>query len=247
MAVIGISIGLSFALALVCGPLLAPGAVWLRCSGDRRLGVIGMAIVAFGIPTWHGQRAHEDIGANARPCSARCCDPVLQRLNGSVFLLHFTLTASFLVVPAVIESSMGVPREAHWRGLSARCWSSRCWHVPAPALSERAAAQLLALRAGVLLMPASLAACSSAKRVPLWLYLGPVRFFRGRQLSRGGAAGAGEQGVFAHGKGTALGVYATCQFLGAFVGGTSAAWSTQLRASKACSGWYWLPLGSGCC
>jgi hypothetical protein len=27
--------------------------------------------------------------------------------------------------------------------------------------------------------------------------------------------------VFAHGKGTALGIYATCQFLGAFVGGTS--------------------------
>ncbi|MEM8943408.1 MAG: MFS transporter, partial [Pseudomonadota bacterium] len=25
--------------------------------------------------------------------------------------------------------------------------------------------------------------------------------------------------VFAHGKGTALGIYATCQFLGAFVGG----------------------------
>ena len=27
--------------------------------------------------------------------------------------------------------------------------------------------------------------------------------------------------VIAHGKGTAMGVYATCQFLGAFVGGTS--------------------------
>jgi MFS family permease len=27
--------------------------------------------------------------------------------------------------------------------------------------------------------------------------------------------------VFAHGKGTALGVYATCQFLGAFVGGSA--------------------------
>jgi predicted MFS family arabinose efflux permease len=27
--------------------------------------------------------------------------------------------------------------------------------------------------------------------------------------------------VFAHGKGTALGIYATCQFLGAFVGGSS--------------------------
>jgi MFS family permease len=33
MAVIGISIGLSFALALVCGPCWPPGVAWRRCSG----------------------------------------------------------------------------------------------------------------------------------------------------------------------------------------------------------------------
>ena len=52
MAVIGISIGLSFALALVCGPLLAAWAglaavFWATAV----LGVVGMALITWGVPT----------------------------------------------------------------------------------------------------------------------------------------------------------------------------------------------------
>src|SRR6056297_2085547 len=65
MAVIGISIGLSFALALVFGPLLAAwGGLSAVFGMTAVLAVLGMAIVALGIPT-AARREHEDIGANA--------------------------------------------------------------------------------------------------------------------------------------------------------------------------------------
>jgi MFS family permease len=121
MAVIGISIGLSFALALVFGPLLAAwggldAVFWMTAApgrtghGDRRAGHT------------HGRdatsRGHRRHASMFRPVLLR---PVLQRLNGSVFLLHFILTASFIVVPAVIESSLGCPGSRTGRS-TCPCW-----------------------------------------------------------------------------------------------------------------------------
>jgi predicted MFS family arabinose efflux permease len=102
----------------------------------------------------------------------------------------------------------------------------------------------LALRIGVLLMPASLAALFLSKNIPL-LYVALCGFFAAVNYLEAALPSLVSKAVFAHGKGTALGVYATCQFLGAFVGGTSGGLVYAPLASKACSGWYWLPLRCG--
>ncbi|MEE4109974.1 MAG: MFS transporter, partial [Halieaceae bacterium] len=114
MAVIGISIGLSFALALIFGPVLAAwgglsAVFWMTAV----FAVIGIVTTAFGVPT-AATRAHEDIGAQPAMMGPVLRDRILQRLNGSVFILHFMLTASFLMVPAVIEDVMGIARDEHW-------------------------------------------------------------------------------------------------------------------------------------
>ncbi|CAN0604343.1 unnamed protein product, partial [Ectocarpus sp. 12 AP-2014] len=157
MAVIGISIGLSFALALIFGPLLAgwgglSAVFWLTAG----LALIGMFIIAFGVPRG-STRHHTDIGASADMFSPVLRNMTLQRLNGSVFLLHFMLTASFLVVPAVIEGSLNVAREEHWRVYLPVLVISLLAMYPLLRLSEYHRRPALALRIAVVLMPLSLA------------------------------------------------------------------------------------------
>ncbi|MDP5053862.1 MAG: MFS transporter [Congregibacter sp.] len=220
MAVIGISIGLSFALALICGPLLAAwgglqAVFWMTAA----LALLGMAIVALGIPT-AAARSHEGVGANRNMFRPVLADPVLQRLNGSVFLLHFMLTASFLVVPTVIEGTMGVPRDSHWQVYLPVLAFSLLGMYPFLRLSEKGGRPGLALKITVLMMPASLAALFLGKDTVL-LYAGLCGFFTAVNYLEAALPSLVSKAVFAHGKGTALGVYATCQFLGAFVGGTT--------------------------
>jgi MFS family permease len=238
MAVIGISIGLSFALALIFGPLLAAwGGLSAVFGMTAVLAVVGMAIVALGIPT-ADTRKHDDIGASPAMFRPVLLDPALQRLNGSVFLLHFMLTASFLVVPAIIEGSLDVARDAHWRVYLPVLVISLIGMYPLLRLSEKQGRPALALKIGVIMMPASLAALFLGSNSAL-LYLALCGFFTAVNYLEAVLPSLVSKAVFAHGKGTALGVYATCQFLGAFVGGSSGGFIYQ---TAGLSGLLWLVL-----
>jgi predicted MFS family arabinose efflux permease len=178
-----------------------------------------MATVSLGVPTAAAKR-HEDIGATPSMVRPVLRDPTLQRLNGSVFLLHFMLTASFLVVPAVIEGVMGVPRDAHWKVYLPVLILSLIAMYPLLRLSERRGRPVLALRIGVVLMSAALLALFRGADFAL-LAVALIGFFAAVNFLEAALPSLVSKAVFAHGKGTALGIYATCQFLGAFVGGTS--------------------------
>ncbi|GAB5413289.1 MAG: MFS transporter [Congregibacter sp.] len=238
MAVIGISIGLSFALALIFGPLLAAwgglsAVFWITAV----MATLGIGIIAFGVPTVNTRR-HEDVGADAAMFRPVLRDSVLQRLNGSVFLLHFILTASFLVVPAVIEGQLAMPREAHWKVYLPVLTISLIAMYPFLRLSERGGKPVLAVRLAVLLMTGSLAVLFLNAQVA-FLYLALCGFFAAVNFLEAALPSLVSKAVFAHGKGTALGVYATSQFLGAFVGGTSGG---LVYASFGLSGLLWLVL-----
>ncbi len=57
---------------------------------------------------------HAEAGAKLGLMRRILGNSVLLRLNYGVFVLHFILTASFLVVPGLLEQSFGVDREEHW-------------------------------------------------------------------------------------------------------------------------------------
>lgn len=220
MAVIGISIGLSFALALVGGPLLAAwGGLSAVFWSTAILGIVGMAIIAWGVPTV-AIIEHAEVGARRGMFGPVLRDAVLMRLNASIFLLHFVLTASFMVIPAVIEDSFMVPREAHWKVYLPVLMISLLALYPFMYVSERRRRPLLALRAAVLLLPVSLAVLFLLE-TPLWLYVALCGFFAAVNYLEASLPSLVSKAVFSHGKGTALGVYASCQFLGAFAGGAS--------------------------
>lgn len=218
MAVIGISIGLSFALALVSGPLLAAwGGLSAVFWTTAVMGVVGMFIIAWGVPTVATGR-YAEVGTQRSMLLPVLRDPVLRRLDGSVFLLHFVLTASFLAVPALIETSLAVPREQHWKVYLPVLVISLLGMYPFMQLSERRGRPLLALRGAVLLLPLSLAVLFLAQ-AHIWLYVALCGFFAAVNYLEAALPSLVSKAVFSHGKGTALGVYSSCQFLGAFAGG----------------------------
>ena len=82
MAMVGITIGVSFMVALVAGPILATfigvsGIFWLMVG----LGVVGIAITEFVVPSPRQIRVHRDAetvpGLIARCCATRnCCGSI---------------------------------------------------------------------------------------------------------------------------------------------------------------------------
>lgn len=221
MALIGISIGAVFALALVLGPLLAgyvglSGLFWLTFA----LALAGVAVVAWLVPPEPPAQRQEDGGKGGFMQVWR--RPQLLRLYFGVFALHAVQMAMWSAVPGLLLAA-GLARDSHWQA-----------YLPALLLSvlslgllfalERRGRPRLAMLLGIgLIALAQLFfafGAASGQALPLWgIGLLLLAFFCGfnamealqpSQVSRMAAAPL---------RGAALGTYGTLQSLGLFAGG----------------------------
>ncbi|MFK7795052.1 MAG: MFS transporter, partial [Gammaproteobacteria bacterium] len=92
MAIIGASIGASFMVALVLGPVLqswvgVPGIFWITAI----LALAGIAVVSVLIPT-PVQASQQAAVVNRATLSSVLSDSQLLRLDAGVFILHMALT-----------------------------------------------------------------------------------------------------------------------------------------------------------
>ena len=255
MAAVGVSIGFSFTLAMVLGPVVAsfgdlPTVFWF--SG--LLAVTGIIIVVGLVPT-------PAVAATRPPqdsIRAALAHPLLLRLNFGVFVLHFILTTSFLVVPGVLEQVLGIDRSRHWMVYLPILLLSIAGMVPLMLLAERLGHLRRAFLLAIGLVSAAVAVLDIASAGPvlygaLWLFFAGFNYLEATLpslLSKTAAAG---------GRGAAMGVYTTCQFLGAFAGGAGGGWLLEHLGTDALAGtslllavtWWLLavrspgPLGAG--
>ncbi|MFV0276081.1 MAG: MFS transporter [Parahaliea sp.] len=219
MAIVGASIGLAFTLALVVGPLVAAwgglSAVFYFTVG---LALLGMVIVLAVVPAAAAIPRGEEAGLRGNLVWRSLREPELLRLNAGVFVLHFLLTACFQVIPGLLESVLGMVRDSHWQVYLAVVLASLVGVVPLMGRAERGGRprQSFALAVGMLLL-ALLLLANPLGHILLWL--GLWLFFIGFNYLEATLPSAVSKAVFAGGRGTALGIYSTCQFLGAFSGG----------------------------
>ena len=113
MALVGASIGLTFALSLVIAPPLTE--LWGVSGLFTITGIL--AVSAIGVVRWvtppeEPKTGRSEVEAH-RPWQEIALDPQLLRLNLGIFILHAVLTALFVVVPGRLES-MGLPVLHHW-------------------------------------------------------------------------------------------------------------------------------------
>ncbi|MCB1854417.1 MAG: MFS transporter [Halieaceae bacterium] len=228
MAVVGMSIGLSFAVALVLGPAVAAwgglaAVFWLTAL----LAVAGVVIVLALVPKAPAPLTdHTEVGARVGLVGRSLKNPDLARLNFGVFTLHFILMAFFLIVPGLLEQLAGVDRAHHWQVYLPVVVLSIAGMVPMMRQAERGARPRAMFLLGIGLLLVALLVVGTAP-LALALYLGLWLFFVGFNYLEATLPSLVSKAVFAGGKGTALGIYSTCQFLGAFAGGAAGGWVVQ--------------------
>ncbi|MGY8858696.1 MAG: MFS transporter [Pseudomonadales bacterium] len=225
MALVGISIGLSFAVAMVLGPVVASvgglaGVFWFTAV----LAAVGIGIVILLVPTPHSATGdHQEEGARLGFIGRGLVDAGLVRLNFGVFVLHFILVACFLVLPGLLEQTFGVDREQHWMVYLPVLLLSIVGMVPLMILAERGKRPRQMFLLSIALIFAAIGVLGFTA-TNLLFYGGLWLFFVGFNYLEATLPSLVSKTVFAGGKGTAMGVYSSCQFMGAFAGGAGGGW-----------------------
>ncbi|MEX2240706.1 MAG: MFS transporter [Burkholderiales bacterium] len=223
MAMIGATIGFSFALSLVAAPplyhLIGMGGLFALT------GVLALA--AIGVAAWLVPDAPRRAQASAAdaPGALRTAllDPQLLRLNAGIFVLHLVQMAMFVVVPPLLVAS-GLPLSAHWKIYLPVVLASFALMLP-PVLhaDRRNAGRGVMLGAIALLFLAEGGLTLSGPHSVL-LALLLLAFFCAFNVLEALIPSLVSRLVPAQARGTAIGVYNTAQTLGLFCGGLLGGW-----------------------
>ncbi len=216
MAMIGSTIGASFALSLIASP-------WL----DRVIGVPGIfamtGILALAgiIVMW---RVIPD-APQVPPAPGRALkdfwnvltDPQLARLNWGIFALHAVLMALFIVVPFSLRDA-GLPIAEHWKVyLPVMVGSFVLMLPPVMQAGNPVLLRRWFIIAVGLLLAGHLALPWLAANI-LFLSMFLLLFFVPFNVLEAMLPTLTTRLAPAHAKGTAIGLYSTIQFFGTFVG-----------------------------
>ncbi len=222
MAIIGMSIGSSFAVAMVLGPVLNS---WIGLHGifwiTALLALAGMLVLWYVVPTPHESRVHRDAQAVPAQFAGVLRDGQLLRLDLGIFLLHLVLTATFVAMPLALVREAGLPSNHHWWIYLPVLLLSVAAMVPFIILAERRRMMKRVFLGAIALLALAQLGLAEWHRqlwvVTLMLFL----FFTAFNLLEASLPSLISKMAPAESKGTAMGVYSSSQFLGAFVGGAA--------------------------
>ena len=217
MAMVGGSIGLTFAFSLIAAP---PLTAWIGLSGlfwlTAVLACLGIVVVLWGVPPTPVREEqpepirHGDVLFN----------PQLLRLNIGVFVLHVCQTALFVVVPTLLVDRGALPAPSHWQVYLPVIVVSFVLMVPPMIMAERRGKlREVFLGAIALLMVAMLAAPALTHTALAGLVTFLMLFFIAFNLLEAMQPSLVSRLAPAHVKGFAMGVYNTTQAFGLFLGG----------------------------
>ena len=220
MATIGLSIGVSFAIAMVLGPWLAS---WAGLSGvfwfTALLTLVGLLVLWRWVPPAPRRLRHRDVGLDRKQFKSVITRPDLWRLDLSIFALHLVLMAIFVAIPFRLLNA-GVAVEYHglaYLGIMALSFVAM---VPLVIIAEKRQRMRLMCLLAIGAIAASLASLGLSLSQGHWLFVWLFVFFTGFNLLEATLPSMLSKLAPAGAKGTAMGVYSTSQFLGAFLGGT---------------------------
>ena len=228
MAMIGMSIGVSFAVAMVVGPLLtrAFGLHGLFLATGV-LALVGIALVSFVVPKATAHTRHRESGVARGEMLATLKHPDLLRLDLGIFVLHSILMASFVALPLALVERAGLPKEQHWWVYLTALVVSFFAMIPFIIYGEKKRKMkrvLLGAVATLMLVELFFWAFGDGLKA---LVIGTVVFFTAFNLLEASLPSLISKVSPAGGKGTAMGVYSTSQFLGSAMGGILGGWLFQ--------------------
>lgn len=234
MAMVGGSIGISFAVAIVGAPVLYQ---WVGMSG--LFAVVGaLSLVAIGVVLWIVPDAPKPVHVRA-PFAEVLHNVELLRLNFGVLVLHATQTALFLVVPRILVAG-GLPVASHWEVYLPVMGLSFVMMVPAIIAAEKRGKMkpVLCGAIGLILIGQLLLGMAPHTILSvagiLFVYFLGFNILEASQPSLVSKLAPGTR------KGAATGVYNTTQSIGLALGGVVGGWLMKSAGQNAvffaCSG-----------
>ncbi|MDH5436407.1 MAG: MFS transporter, partial [Gammaproteobacteria bacterium] len=213
------------ALALLLGPILnswigVPGIFWLTSV----LACISIVVVKFAVPTAVHSKVHRDAEPVAAQLSSVFKDTQLLRLDIGIFILHIILTSTFVVLPLMLRDRVGLAAVEHWEIYLPALMLSVVMMVPFIILAEkqRRLKQVFVGAIAVLAI-AELSVPVLADSV-VGAFVVITVFFFAFNLLEASLPSLVSKMAPPDKKGSAMGVYSSFQFFGAFVGGSAGGW-----------------------
>lgn len=225
MATIGASIGLSFTAALIAGPLLnkwigVPGIFWLTAL----LGLAAIAVLYLWVPQPVQSKMHRDAEAVPAYFGAVLRDPQLLRLDFGVFALHMLLTASFVAVPIAMRDHAGLAADHHWMVYLGVMIVSIAVMIPFVIIAEKRRKMKQIFVGAIALLAVSELVLMAEWHTLAGIIFGLLLFFIAFNLLEATLPSLIAKITPPDKKGTAMGVYSSSQFFGAFCGGALGGW-----------------------
>ncbi|MDE1947941.1 MAG: MFS transporter [Burkholderiales bacterium] len=218
MAMVGMTIGTSFIVSLVGGPLLFR---WIGVPGMFDLTGV-LALVAIGVVRWvvpDVPMAAPAEGLASADARASVFAPPLLRLHFSIFCVNFMQMAMFVVVPLALLHDAGIETNHHWMVYLPVTLGSFLIAVPGIIWAESRGHMRAVFVSAVLLLAAVMFgfAFGYDRTVPLIAAL--FFFFVGFNVMEALIPSLVSRTAPVARKGLAMGVYNTAQSLGLFAGG----------------------------
>jgi predicted MFS family arabinose efflux permease len=252
MAMIGATIGLTFAVSLVAGPLLnqiigVPGIFIMTGV----LSILAIGVVKYAVPNPLHSQFHSDAQTAPNKIKDVLQDRQLLRLNFGTFCLHGAQMAMFIVVPFALKETSGMSENQHWQVYLPVLVASFILMIPAIIYAEkRAKLKQVFIGAVALMLAAQLAFAFNIHQfwgivASLFLYFVAFNILEASLpslISKMAPAAA---------KGTAMGVHNTAQSFGMFLGATAGGYLSHSMGFAAvfafCAGlmgiWFLLAMG----
>ena len=219
MAIIGMSIGASFMISMVIGPVIAAEfglrlLFWMTAG----LAILGIMVIVFVTPKPPSQSFHRDAQLSIQDVGRIIGDIELLKLGFGVFVLHLVLAATFVVFPLVLQQSLMIEESLHWRTYLPVFALSVVLLLPMVIVAEKfRKSHAVFLVAVSMLVLAEIGLASSGSYVTAFVML--VLFFGAFNFLEAMLPATVTRIAPADMKGTAMGLFSSAQFLGAFAGG----------------------------
>lgn len=224
MAFIGISFGVTFAIAMVLGPIITHALglhalFWMIAI----LASLGIAITLLVVPSTTHHVLNRESGMVKGSFSKVMANSRLLKLNFGIFCLHVLLMSSFVALPGQFEQA-GFPAAEHWKVYLVTMLIAFAGVIPFIIYAEvkRRMKRVFVGCVGMIVVA----------EIVLWgaeghfwtLVIGVQLFFFAFNLMEAILPSLVSKESPAGYKGTAMGLYSTSQFLGVAIGGSMGGW-----------------------
>lgn len=222
MAMVGASIGLTFAVSLVAAPLLykmvGMGGIFALTG---ILSVLAILVVLYLVP------AAPALPAKRVPFSAVLRNGELMRLNYGVFALHLMQMAMFVVIPPALVQYLDLPVAEHWKIYLPVVLASFIVMLPPIFIGEKRGKMKQVFVGAIALLLCVQLGMWQFLTEPMALIGLLFAFFIAFNIMEASLPSLVSRIAPPAAKGAALGVYNTLQALGLFCGGALGGWLKQ--------------------